>query len=288
MSDILYDRITQQYANMSRAQRKIADFLRESPSTFIKLSTHELEKQIGVSAATIVRFVQALGYSGMDEMRVYLARQIDYNKRSVELIIRPDDNAESLENKTIQLYRDATEQIKETLDFESLDQAITALSHAKTIYILGVGTSGLVAYDLYHRLNRYGKTTFYETDTHMNLEFSLQSDAQDALLALSYSGLTREVTLGAKAAQKRGTPVISITAHLNSPLGTASDIPLVIPETEHLARLAAISSRVHTMLVADILFSGIVRDLDSERVQREILVSNQLTAKLKDGEGSQK
>ncbi|MFC6170641.1 MurR/RpiR family transcriptional regulator [Loigolactobacillus jiayinensis] len=256
---ILFDRIEQQYSTMSKSQQHIANYLRQHPQQFVDSSTHELEQHVGVSASTIVRFVQSLGYAGMDEMRVYLVQQIQHNEQSIDLVIKPEDDAQTLTMKMQQLYRDAAETLHETLDNGELTKAISTLRQAKRIYLFGVGTSGLVAYDLYHRLNRYGKTSFYDTDAHMNLEFSTQSTADDVILAISYSGITKEVVVGAQAAQKRNTPVISIVSNLDSPLTKQTDITLQIPQTEHLVRLASISSRIHSMIVTDILFSGIIQ-----------------------------
>lgn len=265
---------------MSKKQQQIADFMLAHPQVFINSSSHELEATVGVSAATIIRFAQSLGYAGMDEMRVYVAQQIEHNEQSVELVVAADDTGATLEQKVLQLYRDATESLKETLDTKALDQAVALLSQARRIYLSGVGTSGLVAYDLYHRLNRYGKPTMYETDTHMNLEFGLQSTPEDVVLAISYSGLTKEVTLGAESAQQRHTPVISITSNPDSPLAHATDVALIIPQTEHLVRLAAVASRAHTMIVCDILFAGVIKH-QLPQMQATSVATNKLVSELK-------
>ncbi len=265
---------------MSKKQQQIADYLLADPQAFINSSSHELEARIGVSAATIIRFAQCLDYSGMDEMRVYVAQQIAHNEHSVELVVDAADTGASLEQKVLQLYRDATESLKETLETTAVDHAIALLQQAKRIYILGVGTSGLVAYDLYHRLNRYGKPTVYETDAHMNLEFVSQSTPDDVVLAISYSGLTKEVVLGAQSAQSRHTPVISLTSDGKSPLAQATDVALMIPQTEHLVRLAALASRAHTQIVCDILFAGVVK-VALPKMQQTSIATNQLVSKLK-------
>lgn len=278
---MLFDRIQQRYGNMTKQQQRVADYLRAHPQDFIDLTSRELETRIGSSAATIVRFVQAMGYSSLNEMRVYVAQQIQHEENSVELMLRPTDDGASLEMKLMQLYRDAADSLRETLTGHDIDLAVAKLLAAKRIYLLGVGTSGLIAYDLYHRLNRYGKTTFYDTDPHMNLEFTAQSQADDVILAISYAGLTREVVLGAAAAHKRGVPVISILSDPDTPLGAATDIVLQVPHTEKIVRLSSVISRVHTTMVTDILFAGVMKDqLDSAHVST--VESNRLVMELKE------
>lgn len=277
---MLFDRISKQYNNMSKQQKKVANYLREHPQDFIDYSSHELEGFVGVSAATIVRFVKLLGYSGVSEMRVYVAQQIQHDKGNVKLVIAPEDDGESLKQKVTQLYQSATDGLQETLDDKHMDQAIKLMSRARHIYLLGVGTSGLVAYDLYHRLNRYGITTFYETDAHMNLEFIAQSQPGDVAIALSYSGMTKEVVLGAAQARKNGVPVIGILANETSPLAQQLDVPLYLPQTEHLVRLSSLTSRVHELMVTDILFLGAVKD-NPDVIHKATVESNELVTKLK-------
>lgn len=278
---MLFDRVASQYNTMSKQQKKVADYLRICPQDFIEYSSHELEGRVGVSAATIVRFVKHLGYSGVGELRVYIAQQIRHDETNVDLVVAPKDNGRSLKLKITQLYESATEGLRESVDDDELDVAIKLLSKAKRIYLLGVGTSGLVAYDMYHRLNRYGKTAFYDTDTHMGLEFITQSRPKDVALAISYSGMTKEVVLGAKQARKNGVPVISILANEDSPLAKLTDTPLYVPQTEHLVRLSALTSRVNAQIVTDILFSGVVKD-NPEEVRRATVESNKLVTKLKE------
>lgn len=265
---------------MSKGQQQIADFMLKTPQKFINSSSRELEQEIGVSAATIVRFVKTIGYSGMDEMRVYLVQQIQHEEQSIELKLSKDDDAKSLEMKMFQLYGDSVEALKETLDVKALEKAVSLLQSANRIYLLGVGTSGLIAYDLYHRLNRYGKTTFYDTDAHMNLEFMQQSTKNDVIVAISYSGLTEEVVIGAETAKKRNTPVISILGNNDTPLGDATDVSLLIPQTEHLVRLASMASRIQTTLVTDVLFSSVIKE-NLSAIQDASVETGKVVAKLK-------
>lgn len=265
---------------MSLKNQQISDFLQKHPHDFLGASSHELEPLVGVSAATIVRFVQTLGYSGMSEMRVELAQQIKHDESAVELVLDKDDSISQLEHKILQLYRDSTEGLRESLNDIQMDLAVKKIKDAKRIFILGVGTSGLIAYDLYHRFNRYGKTTFYETDAHMNLEFMLQSTPDDVILAISYSGITREVVIGAESARERGVTVISILSDPKTPLERASDISLYIPRTENLVRLASLVSRINAMMVSDILFYGVMQEKLPDMGEK-INDSNRLVSKLK-------
>ncbi|MGR3915973.1 MurR/RpiR family transcriptional regulator [Pediococcus acidilactici] len=277
---IIFDRIEQKYTGMSKGQQQVADFMRKHPEEVINSSSRELEKKIGVSAATIIRFVKSIGYSGMDEMRAYLVQQVQYKEQSIELQIGREDNTKSLEMKILQLYRDSVESLKETLDIAALERACLLLQNAKRIYLLGVGTSGLIAYDLYHRLNRYGKTAFFDMDAHMNLEFTQQSTKDDVIIAISYSGVTEEVVIGAEAAKKRNVPIISILSNKHSPLAKATDIQLLIPQTEHLVRLASMASRIHSTLVTDILFSEVVKE-DLSNAKNTSLKTGEIVSKLK-------
>src|SRR5699024_3229229 len=94
------------------------------------------------------------------------------------------------------------------LDHQSIEKAVQLLRKAETVYLVGIGASSLTTYDLYHKFNRAGKKACFNFDAHMNLEFMNYSTVNDVVIAVSYSGLTKEVLLACEIAQKNQTPII--------------------------------------------------------------------------------
>ena len=83
----------------------------------------------------------------------------------------------------------------------------------------------------------------------------------DLAVAISYSGLTKEVVTCAKTAKENGATVIVITR--NSPgtdLVRYADRTLSVAATELITRSGAMSSRISQLNVVDVLYASYVSD----------------------------
>ena len=144
-----------------------------------------------------------------------------------------------------------------------------------------MGSSGLVCEDFLFKLQRTGKLSFYHQDPHTNLSILTNIKKNDILLCISYSGITKEVILASEYAKEIGAPVVAITKSYNNALGKVSDFILLLPEIEKEMRFAAISSRISSQIITDILYYGyLAQNMDATK--ENIKVSKELTSKLKD------
>ena len=144
-----------------------------------------------------------------------------------------------------------------------------------------MGSSGLICEDFSYKLQRSGKKVFYQVDAHTNLALVTNIDKDDLLISISYSGLTKEILIASEYAKKVGAKVISISKSLNSTLPQNSDELLLIPEIEKEMRYGAISSRLSSQIITDILYYGYVA-ANTEKVNENMRTSKLLTNKLKD------
>ena len=65
----LAERLRRDYDRFSPAQQSLARYLTEHLAEIPMLSAHEIARTAHCSPATVVRFAQALGYSGYPEMQ---------------------------------------------------------------------------------------------------------------------------------------------------------------------------------------------------------------------------
>jgi DNA-binding MurR/RpiR family transcriptional regulator len=277
---VILETIEQQYKLLSKQQKLVADYILRNPKKVINFTSKDLANKSGVSTATAVRFAQQLGLENFSELKIKIASQLSSGKAPVETVIEEDDSIKVMSEKLEQVYASTVQKSFAMLNDEKLNKAVDLINKANNIHILGVGTSGLVAYDLYHKFNRYGMPTYYETDPHMNLEFLTNADKDDVVLAISYSGKTEEVNIGAEYAKKNNVPVISITRE-DSPLEKFSDICLCVPDNERTVRVAAIASKLSTMYITDLLFISFMQ-LNYGEMKDSARRTNHIISKLKD------
>lgn len=282
MDVIILEVIEQQYDSFSKGQKLIADFVLKNPKTVTKMTTLEISKQVSVSPATVVRFYKRLNIETFDQFRMAIVSEISAEQSDlVDTVIESHDSLDLLSRKVAKIYSSSTEKVLSLLDLKQLNRVINLIDQAKTVYILGIGTSGIIAYDLYHRMNRYSIKTFYETDAHMNLEFLSNASTEDVVIAISYSGRTKEVNVGVKNARSKHINVIAITRDLASPLQKMANINLFVPNNERLVRVSAITSKVSTMYVTDLIFMGLIR-LHFDQAYTSAIDTNEIVNELKE------
>ena len=169
---------------------------------------------------------------------------------------------------------------KDVLDFNGIkvfEEVITLLADAENIFLFGVGSSGIVAQDMHQKMIKLRKRALYITDSNFGtLNAALCTD-KDVVVAISFSGRTKEVNIAARKAKEMGAKVISITNNTKNKLRALSDINIVIPSVEmNESRLAAIFSRYGQLFVVDMLFVGLAKRISNSPSQlldgyREIL-----------------
>lgn len=270
------------YPELSETNKKIANFVLESPNQFLKLNAVEIAEYAQTSSASVIRFVKSLGYQGLEDFKIQLALSTknDQLEAMIDPIISQADNIDVLCEKLDSLASNSLRDLFYQLDKQALEAAINIIRSSKKVYLLGIGASSLPAYDLYHKLNRANIPAIFNFDTHMTCEFLNYINQDDVVIAFSYSGQTAEVIYPVQIAKDKGAPVISVTRQQPSVLSDLSTIALHVPNNEMLTRVGAIASKFTSMLVADLLYLGTIQS-NLEKVEQGLLDTSRLTKVMK-------
>ena len=109
------------------------------------------------------------------------------------------------------------------MDLDILNQCVELLDRSQTVYLFGIGSSLLVARDMYLKLLRVNKACVICDDWHAQLLQARNIRSCDLALIVSYSGLTEEMITCAREARLREAPVITISRFEQSPLVRLAD-----------------------------------------------------------------
>ncbi|MDO5755838.1 MAG: MurR/RpiR family transcriptional regulator [Tissierellia bacterium] len=272
------ERIRQLHMEYTATEEKVADYILNAEKSILGDSAEQLAKKVGVSAATVIRFAKKTGYSGFTDLKFQLAKLQDSTGKVYAEEINTKDNLNTIIQKTKQTHLQAIEQSFGLINEQKLEKALSLLENAKSIYLIGVGASGIICDDLYYKFARIDRKVHFNKDPHIQLTGIAHGTKEDLLLAISYSGETTEVITGAKYAKKQGMNVLSITKLGNTSLKEYSDLALDIPATEGELRLGAIRSRISTYTVTDLLFYSYamkcVNDLEAELLKTKEIIED--------------
>lgn len=261
MSCIL--KIREIYEELTPAEKKLANYVLENGDQVVSLAASDFAELCDTSPASVIRFVKKLGFEGLQDFKIDIAKSLALKLNGQENIyeaVTIHDSTMDIVNKIARGNIKAIEDTVGVLDEESVSEAIKAIIEANHINIYGVGASGLVAQDLQYKLMRISKSVSMYMDSHTQLTSSIHMKKGDVAIGISHSGRTLEVYKALEKSKQRGAKTISITKYGSSPISEIADIKLYTASVEKHLRTGAIASRIAQLTVVDIIFIGVARN----------------------------
>lgn len=249
-------RLNARNEGFSPSERRIAAEIMASPSKVALYSSQVLAQKCNVSQSTIVKFCQKLGYKGYPALKLALSAELAHGegRQQVHRNISSDDPMGAVAQK---LYESKVAALSETMRLSNSDDisgAVDLLFKAQRIIIFGVGGSSLVAQDLSGKLTKFGKAVLFSGDSHIQLANLASLTSDDLVIAISYSGRAKEVTVAIKHATKLNVPIIALFGYGAKPTTIENGIKLTCVADENLVRSASIATRTAQLAVTDLLF----------------------------------
>lgn len=243
--------------SLRTAESRVADLILSNPQEIIKMSITDLAEKCNVAEATIVRLSKKLGYSGFQEMKISLARDLVEPIKNIHEEVSPTDDLHIIGQK---VFHSAIESLSDTLkilDFEELEKAIKAIASARKVDFYGVGASGIVALDAHHKMFKTGLNSAAYNDPHMQIISASLLSKGDVAVGISHSGSTKDTIESLKAAKDANATTICITSFMKSPITKVSDIKLVVASRETAFKSEAMASRIAQLCLIDLIIVGV-------------------------------
>lgn len=136
------DSIHNAYEDLSDRERQVAEFILDSPGKISMYPASELASLIGVSNSTVTRFVQRVGFSNYEQMRVSAREARHWGS---PLFLASDDKTtakgESLTSRFMNAEIQALRRSMAGLSPNLLDEVSTALLKARNLGFIGFRNS---------------------------------------------------------------------------------------------------------------------------------------------------
>lgn len=259
MSCIL--KINNLYNELTDVDKKIANYINENKKIVSKLSVYELSEKVNVSTASIVRFSRKIGYEGFTELKLELAKDVILEEKEYSYIDKSKDvSVKNIVEKIAIKNSDIINQTVLLNSEEVIEKVVDLIDESKNIYIFGVGGSAIVSLDMQLKLLRINKNAFTSLDSHTQLTVSSNLTDSDLVIAISYSGNTREVIKCIENAKLNGSKCVSITKYGVSSISKLSDFNLYVPNVEKNLKEGAISSRIAMLTLIDIIYISLIQN----------------------------
>lgn len=244
-------RIRSSRSGLSPAEQAVAEQVLARPDEAIRLNVETLAERARVSAATVLRFCRALGFSGFKDFKISLAAATRSTNGMLPEAIDLDDAPMEVASKVLMADVRALHETLELLDGETLTRAVEALEHAERVEVYGIGSSAPIALDAYYRLLRIGLRVSVVTDAHIQAVSASLLDERAVALVVSHTGRTRETLDAARRARESGATVVGLTSFFKTPLLEQCHVALITATSE--TTMEAMASRIAHLAVVDAL-----------------------------------
>ncbi len=221
----LHNLIRQIHPDMSKAEKRIADFLLENDINILDYSAEELSKASGTSAASIVRFCRKLGFKGYMEMKFQIERALVSfvgEDQQIELT----DDVPSVQNKVLSYYSSLIDDMHHALAPDDIECAAAIIADAERVLFFSEGASGAMASYGVSIFSYAGVYCHAQTDPAFQIMSASHLGEKDAVVAISHSGQSVNLLDTLREVKENGVPVVCITGYKDSALKKYSDVTL--------------------------------------------------------------
>ena len=208
-------------------QNKIAEFLLADEQAVLDMSIYEMAEKIGTSVATVTRFCQMIGYSGLADMKFHMQQQAVSLEKDIG--ITRSDSVNVIKQKMMRFSENALHSCLMDLNNDELEKAIDIVGKAQRIMLTASGSAGGVTHTAVGLFMNMGFDAFMVNDQLLQLRTAANLGKEDVLIAVSYDGRAKSTGDAMMVAQRAGVKVILVTSLGESLLSRYADIVLLTP-----------------------------------------------------------
>lgn len=257
------EEIRRQYDSLSKRLKQVAQYILDNGNSVVFDTVSTIAERAGVPPSTLIRFANAFGFSGFNEIKQLFRQDMmegaaSYTER-VQLFrqIEPTQNENDSLDQVLKVFvqgnTQALQQLAAQVSREQLEQAITLLNNAKRIFIVGLKRSYSVASYLNYALHHLDYDVFMIDGLGGMFDEQLSRIREgDIVFAISFSPYANETLNVLNATARPGVKHIAITDSQLSPILSFSDVSFVIKEAQvsGFRSLCATMTLVQTLAVS--------------------------------------
>jgi DNA-binding MurR/RpiR family transcriptional regulator len=230
--DALADRIAYVLPHLSRKHQEIARFLLDNQDLVAFASAHEVGIETDTSAATVVRFCQALGYEGYHQLQEAIRQQFSLEQTTLQKLVRQMGSTLASHDLLTQVFAADICNLERTAVLtseERLQGAATAIRRARNVFVVGSGLAAMLVECLAYFLQTIDVPTRHVTGGEEQLALALTfSGPEDVVIAISFRRHPRYALKAIEHARAIGATSIGIANSELSPVLRGADYPFQV------------------------------------------------------------
>jgi len=225
----LGQRIEEAFADMSKGQKRIADYIMKNYDKAAYMTALRLGDSVGVSESTVVRFAMDLGYPGYPQLQKALQDMVRNRLTTLQRMEMTSEMSRSMVLRTV-LRADMNNlrQTIDSIDAEEFEQVVDLVYNSRRVYILGARSSAPLAQFMGYYLNFLLDNVIVVTSGINDImEQLVHIESEDVLIGISFPRYSKRTIEGVRFAKEKGANIIAITDSGASPLNEYASHVLV-------------------------------------------------------------
>ena len=230
-SKYLISHIQSQYTRFSKGQKLIAQYILKNYDKVAFMTACKLGETVGVSESTVVRFANALGYSGYPKLQDALQELIKNKLTTVQRVdmIKEFNDDSAILKKIVKSDMDNIKDTLEEIDEKAFEEAANRILKAKRIYIVGMRSSFTIAQYLGFYLGIIlDSVHVIRTDMGDAFEQVVKINEDDVLIAVSFPRYSKKSYQIVSYAKEKGAHIVSLTDSPFAPVASFTDNLLLV------------------------------------------------------------
>lgn len=204
-------------------EQSIAQTILTEPEQVAVMTVADLAARTKTSSTTVVRACQSLGFRGFHELRLHLLRELGGQTESAEPPSDEYPDAQHLRRIARRL-----DNLADGVDWEAMDRAGAILAGAGRVLVVAGGGSAPAAHYWALVTTLIGRPVEYPSDNLIQRYTARLLGPEDAVLAVSQSGMNSSTIAAVTAARETGCSIVAATSYSRSRVAEEADIVLAV------------------------------------------------------------
>ena len=226
--------IRQKYESLSPGQRVLADIFLGEDRDIAFLSGAQLAKKLGTNRSSLVRFAQALGYTGFPDLQRDVQSTIKEELKpsnaltgSLEEIGTNGQRVYSALKHAVDIDLEALRSLSDQITEQKFEKAVDIITSSERIFIFGLGAGESLASFLSFRLRRYGWDV-HTLDRGGSIlhDHLLLFGETSSLVAFGFHRYPKELSIVLEHARECQMPAVLVTDDPNCPYANVPEVVL--------------------------------------------------------------
>lgn len=230
---------------------KIVQYIKSNTEDFISCSAQNLATQLEVSDASIIRFAQKIGFSGLNEFKYVLQSELEKE----HTIINQNSYSSLLHD-----YNLLTETLFKFTKPDHVEMLRKQILRSRRIYIAGMELNKNIAEIVGHKFMLLGLDVRIITTYDTLKLFAHLATKDDLFIVITLSGAHQILADALANILQNDSYIVVISNYERSICSVYADMTFLIPKTNMLENHDTITREIFIIMLFDIIFLNILEE----------------------------